>query len=71
MMAVPALIVQLGDDNSPPGAELRVQDVSGVKPVAEPVTGVPTGPELGVKVSVPRVPTVTVKVAVADSAAFD
>ncbi len=71
MMAFPALMTHDGEDNSPTGAEVRVQVISVVNPGAEPVTGVPTGPEVGVRVSVPRAPTVTVKVWVADSAAFD
>ncbi len=71
MMAVPAPTVQVGDANSPAGEELSVHETSVVNPVAEPVTAVPTGPELGVRVSVPNGPTLTVNVALAVSAEFD
>ncbi len=69
--AFPALTTQLGDASSPGGAELRVQELSVENPGAVPVTAVPTGPELGVKVNVCRVPATTVKVALADSPTFD
>ncbi len=71
MMAVPAAMVQFVDANSPAGEALSVHETSVVNPVAEPVTAVPTGPELGLRVSVPNGPWLTVNVALAVSAAFD
>ena len=65
----PPVIEHDADDRTAEGAALSRHDESVVNPVAEPETTVPTWPDVGFSVKVPTGPAVTVKVAVAVSAA--
>jgi len=68
-MFPPPKIVQDGEESSPDGADVNWHDTSLENPVAEPETGVPGMPDVGVSVKVPTVPEVTAKVALAVSPA--
>jgi hypothetical protein len=60
-------MVHDGEDRIVEGAALSRHDTSVVNPVALPLTTVPVGPDVGVRVRVPGGPAVTVKGAVAES----
>jgi hypothetical protein len=66
-MFPPPIIVQDDEESSPEGLEVSIHDTSLEKSVAEPETGVPGRPEVGVSVKVPTAPEVTAKVALAES----
>jgi len=66
----PVTMVHDGDDKIADGLAIRTHDVSVVNSVPSPVTTVPEGPEVGVRVRVPGAPAVTANVAVADSPKF-
>jgi hypothetical protein len=68
-MLPPPKIVHDGEDSRPEGLEVSIQAVSVANSVAEPETGVPGGPDVGVSVRVSTVPELTVKVALAESPA--
>jgi hypothetical protein len=68
-LAFPPATVQDGEDRTPAGAEMSEHVVSVVKPVPEPETTAPTGPDVGVSVRVVPGPTVTAKFALAESPA--
>jgi hypothetical protein len=70
MLAIPpAVIVQDGEDRIDPEEAPSWHVVSVVNPSPTPETTVPIGPDVGVSVNVPAVPTVTAKFAVAESSA--
>jgi hypothetical protein len=63
------VIVHDGEDRIADGAAVSWHDTSLVNPVALPLTGVPVGPDVGVRVNVPGGPAVTVKGELAESRA--
>jgi len=69
MLAFPPAMVQDGEDRIPDGAEMSEHVVSVVKPGPEPETTWPIGPDNGVSVKVLLGPTVTAKLALAESPA--
>ena len=69
-VALPPEIAHEGDANKPEGEEESTQLRSVGNPEPVPDTTVPIGPEVGLSTKALDGPAITVKVAVAESAAF-
>ena len=67
LMFPPPMMLHDGEDSNPEGLDVSMHDTSLENPVAEPVTTVPDGPDVGVSVKALTTPVVTVNVAVAES----
>ena len=63
------VIVHDGEDRIADGEAVSKHDTSLVNPVPLPLTTVPVGPNIGIRVNVPSGPAVTVKGAEAESRA--